>query len=283
MLDQMGPSLIFRRRSQFEKKAMGSYYLIPLLRQLEAHVVSHCFGSLVVHTPDILLSKSPKMYMSFLAYFDINFRTLLSDHTWTHRSFHHRNSEDNDLENLEEIIMESSSSSSEGYESDDPDGGNPFPTGYESTYLALFIDSPIWDQVKTHVNVSTTRPKAIHGLCDEANFVRSYLPETMSFILCESSQEQAALYCLRFIISKHITEDVRAAFIDLFFPSLVRAKLRSTPLESSIRTLITQYPTVYNILPSKTQKEIRRYLAGVPSISMLWHCNLPDCAICRTD
>ena len=44
ILNQMDPLSIFRRPAstrEYDQRSKGAYYLIPLLRQLENHVVSH--------------------------------------------------------------------------------------------------------------------------------------------------------------------------------------------------------------------------------------------------
>jgi len=53
ILAEIGPNLIFGRFST-SRLRQGSYYLIPLLRQIKIHIVRHVIVLLTVHKLDIL-------------------------------------------------------------------------------------------------------------------------------------------------------------------------------------------------------------------------------------
>jgi len=133
---------------------------------------------------------------------------------------------------------------------------------YRTMNLVPLIVSPVWDQVKAHIKMSPRSPEVLQGLCNEAHFVRSYLSKTMSLIISESSQERAVLFCLDVIIANDTMENVRAAFIDLLYPSLMLVELASIQLLDRIKKLITRNFREYLTLPSRTRTEIWRLLAS---------------------
>jgi len=132
------------------------------------------------------------------------------------------------------------------------------PTIYNAIDIAPLIGLAGWDKVKTQVNIALRGPQVIQGLCDEAEFVRSYLPKTRSSILQKTVQTESSLFCIREMCSVHIGEDVRLAFANLLPESLFYAE-RSQDLIASIEALRTLHAKICPNLPLYTLNVIMNW------------------------
>jgi len=135
--------------------------------------------------------------------------------------------------------------------------GTP-PTIYNAIDIAPLIGLPGWDKLKTQINVALRGPQAIQGLCDEADFVRSYLPKTRSSILQKAVQTEGSLFCIKEMCSVDIGEDVRLAFANLLPDSLFYAE-RSQDLIASISALRTLHAKLLTKLPLYTFNAIMNW------------------------
>ena len=67
---------------------------------------------------------------------------------------------------------------------------------YRVSQLAPLSTSPAWDEINAQLNIPLRGPESLRGLCDEAHFARSRLRKTLSALLNDYTQAEAALFCL---------------------------------------------------------------------------------------
>jgi len=122
----------------------------------------------------------------------------------------------------------------------------------------LLSASPVWHEVviTAGLKIPLSRWESLRSICDEALFVRSHLPKTLSVLLDGSRQERAALFCLAEITGRSTNLMV---FSELLPHSLSHAT-RSSRLTTSINELLTSDRDLYERLPSKTQVAISDYV-----------------------
>ena len=137
---------------------------------------------------------------------------------------------------------------------------------YPVSQMTPLSISPVWDEINAQLNIRLTGPDSLEGFCEGAHFARSRLTKTSSALLNDSTQANAALFCLEQIKDAHVAEDVRVAFAKLLPHSLSYAK-KLPELTTAIGTLLTQHPTIYKSLPQVTMEGITDYLGRLHSTS----------------
>lgn len=124
--------------------------------------------------------------------------------------------------------------------------------------LVLLSAFPVWHEVviTAGLKIPLSHLESLRSVCDEAPFVRSHLPNTLSVLLDGSRQERAALFCLAEMTGRSTNLMV---FSELLPHSLYRAT-RSSRLMTAINELLTTDRDLYERLPSKTQSAISNYV-----------------------
>ena len=265
-LSQMKPLSIFRRPAstrEYKQRSKGAYHLIPLLRQLENHIVSH----FLLYTKLMLTScQSPDAYKNLVTYFDQQFELFLPFGYWRSRIFSKDDTDDGlpTLHSVSDTLEDDSDYDSDAvydfedseYDSEDSENGSE--DIYMVSKLIPLSTSPAWDEINASLDIRLTGSDSLKGFCDEAHFARSRLKRTLFALLKGSTQSKAALFCLKQIQSEDITEDLRIAFAKLLPHSLLHA-WKLPELRTAIQCLQTQH-LIYQRLPVETRKAITDYL-----------------------
>ena len=129
--------------------------------------------------------------------------------------------------------------------------------------LVLLSASLVWDEVviTAGLRIPPSRWESLRSICDEAPFVRSHLPKTLSVLLDGSRQERAALFCLAEITGR----STKLMVFSKLLPHSLSHATQSPRLTTAINKLLASDRELYERLPSNTQKAISDYVA---------HCSL---------